>query len=346
MLSKLQHQQTKSRISPRNRSQLRQGGNDSELERTQNDKISVVIPTYNDAKYLRLTLRSLLEQNRQPYEIVIIDDCPTDKKTKMMLEKNFQSELKNRTIRYYKNQRNLGAGGARNRGVDLVHGDLVVFCDSDDIFLPHHLEAMFEARVKNNADVVILNTKIFIDKDGQVIRQRKYKLRGSIEYKLFVLGLTGAYMLMRPELAKELGGFRADMVASRDKQMFAEDWEFSTRIFHAGYKIVMCDEGTYQRRKHSRSLTGSYLGWTKYRREVLFPRIATDPNFTRRQLAIFTYGTLVSAPMRQIPALFWQLLKLQPFFFIVQPAWVQLARISLGNRMRRRLNSVKIDRDE
>ena len=299
----------------------------------------MVIPTFNDAKYLCLAVESLLEQTCAPYEIIIIDDCPTDQKTEKMLRSKFTSELKAKRIRYYKNKKNLGASGSRNRGSTLAHGDLMIFCDSDDMYKPQHLENFLKLRAQTNADIVMCHTKRYIDSDGKLIRERRKAWRGNTEYKLFILGMTGSCMMMAPEVFSSLGGFDEKVTASHDKQMFAEDWDILVRAFHKGYKIAMDDSGTYLHREHGKSLTGNYFDWTKHRCEVIFPRISADPKFTRKQLAIFTYGTLVSAPIKQTPTLLMQLLRLSPFFFIIEPVWPQLAARSLSNRMQRNLKN-------
>ena len=300
-------------------------------------KISVVMPTFKNADYLCQAVESILAQTIPPDEIIIINDCPTDTLVQKILKDRFAAEMKTEQIIYRKNQKNLGASGSRNHGASLARGDLIIFCDSDDLYTAEHFETFLRLRDQKDADVVICHTKSYIDEEGQLLHRRKKPWRGDTEYKLFILGMTGSCMMMPPKIFADLGGFNTEIAASHDKKMFAEDWDLLVRAFHKRYKIAMDDSGTYLHREHDDSLTGSSFNWTKHKREVIFPRIVADPNFTRKQLAIFSYGTLVSAPLRQVPALLAQTLKFSPLFFVTEPAWPQLTARSLSNRVKRRV---------
>ena len=94
---------------------------------------SVVIPLYNRAHLIQRTLKSVLEQTCQDFEIVIVDDGSSDNPEPVI------RELADDRIRYFRFP-NEGGGGARNRGVDLARGTYVAFLDSDDLFLPKKLE--------------------------------------------------------------------------------------------------------------------------------------------------------------------------------------------------------------
>lgn len=95
-------------------------------------KISIVIPTYNRGNMIEHTIYSILNQTYKDYEIIIVDDGSTDD-TKQRLEK-FGNQ-----IRYFY-QNNKGVSAARNRGIKKANGQYIVFCDSDDLFLPTKLE--------------------------------------------------------------------------------------------------------------------------------------------------------------------------------------------------------------
>jgi glycosyltransferase involved in cell wall biosynthesis len=90
--------------------------------------ISVVIPTYNAANYLKETLDSVLAQDYDDFEIVIVDDCSTDQ-TKRIIDQ-YASEK----IVYIKLERNHGGPSkARNVGINKAKGKYIALCDSDDI---------------------------------------------------------------------------------------------------------------------------------------------------------------------------------------------------------------------
>src|SRR5947209_429690 len=89
---------------------------------------SVVIPTYNRAAYLRQTLASVLTQECQDFEIIVVDDGSTDA-TPVVLE-SFGGKLR---VFHQKNQ---GPGAARNLGASNAGGEYIAFLDSDDVWFP------------------------------------------------------------------------------------------------------------------------------------------------------------------------------------------------------------------
>jgi len=98
--------------------------------------IAVVIPTYNRADLLPLTLAAIRAQTRPPDEIVVVDDASTDDTPSLLAR--MADEMKLRSVRIA----NGGDLAARNVGLRLCASDLVAFCDSDDLWRPDHLSKM------------------------------------------------------------------------------------------------------------------------------------------------------------------------------------------------------------
>ena len=88
--------------------------------------VSVIMPVYNGEKYIGKAIRSVLEQN-VPAEILVIDDCSTDG-TELTVMKYMESG----SIRYIRNENNVGAARSRNRGVKESRGKYIAFLDADD----------------------------------------------------------------------------------------------------------------------------------------------------------------------------------------------------------------------
>lgn len=97
-------------------------------------RVSIVIPTYNSARYLAETLESILKQSFEDYEIIIVDDGSTDN-TKEVLKRYEDS------ISYVFQDNSGGPSRPRNTGISIANGELISFFDSDDIMLPGKLEA-------------------------------------------------------------------------------------------------------------------------------------------------------------------------------------------------------------
>lgn len=104
---------------------------------------SVIIPSYNRAHLIAATLRSVVSQTFTNWEIVLIDDGSTDN-TKEVVESFADSRIK------YFYQQNAERSAARNNGISKSTGQFICFLDSDDAWLPHHLQTMFDAIQKNN----------------------------------------------------------------------------------------------------------------------------------------------------------------------------------------------------
>lgn len=99
--------------------------------------ISVIIPNYNHAAYLRKRIDSVLNQTLQPTEIIILDDCSTDNSVEIIEEYLSQYPI----IRFKKNEFNSGSTFAQwNKGVGLTKGDLVWIAESDDTAAPTFLQ--------------------------------------------------------------------------------------------------------------------------------------------------------------------------------------------------------------
>lgn len=100
--------------------------------------VSVVIPAYNRAQWLPVSIGSVLRQGFGDWEAIVVDDRSTDE-TRETVER-FASE--DSRIRCVRNERAQGPSGARNHGVSLARGKYIAFLDSDDEWEPFHLERM------------------------------------------------------------------------------------------------------------------------------------------------------------------------------------------------------------
>src|SRR4051794_19288059 len=110
--------------------------------------VSVILPTYNRAKFLPQAFASIKSQTFTDWELIVVDDGSTDD-TRSVVEEQTRGWAQ--PVRYHR-QENRGAYGARNAGLDLTRGESVAFFDSDDVWLPHHL-ADCAAALADNPDV-------------------------------------------------------------------------------------------------------------------------------------------------------------------------------------------------
>lgn len=119
-------------------------------------KISVIIPVYNTEKYLRECLDSVINQTLKDIEIICIDDGSTDSSLNILRE---YAQKDSRII--VLTRQNKGAGAARNAGLKIAKGEYLSFLDSDDVFMPKMLEAMYDYSQKGNVDICICDAEGF-----------------------------------------------------------------------------------------------------------------------------------------------------------------------------------------
>lgn len=112
--------------------------------------VSIIIPTYNRAKWLVEAVESCLNQIYEPIEIIIIDDGSTDNTKDVVNEIIKYNTLSKHVV--YQRQINSGASAARNKGLYLAKGDFIQFLDSDDFLFPKKIELQFKEIKENNAD--------------------------------------------------------------------------------------------------------------------------------------------------------------------------------------------------
>lgn len=111
-------------------------------------KVSIVLPTYNRASFLPAAFAAIRSQRVPSWELLVVDDGSTDATREVVAQ---LSASMPHPVRYTQ-QANQGAYGARNTGVAMATGEYVAFYDSDDIWLPEHLESCVGA-LDANPDV-------------------------------------------------------------------------------------------------------------------------------------------------------------------------------------------------
>lgn len=127
-------------------------------------KVSVIIPAYNVENYLSRAVNSVLEQNFQELEIVIVNDGSTDNTQK--IANSLATEFCNVRVL---NQQNQGVSEARNNGLKNAQGDYVCFLDADDYLEENVLSYFYSLCLDNNLDVIRGAYKIFSEEKNDYI---------------------------------------------------------------------------------------------------------------------------------------------------------------------------------
>ncbi len=109
-------------------------------------KVSIIMPNYNCEKFIAETINSVLSETYTNWELLIVDDCSTDKSIDII--KDYCE--KDSRIKLFINEKNSGAAATRNRAIKEATGRWIAFLDSDDLWLPEKLEQQLHFMVENN----------------------------------------------------------------------------------------------------------------------------------------------------------------------------------------------------
>jgi len=94
--------------------------------------VSVILPTYNRAHLLDRSIKSVLKQTYENFELIVVNDGSSDE-----IERRVKEYQKlDKRIKYVKNDKNLGVSSARNIGIKIAKGEFIAFQDDDDEWLP------------------------------------------------------------------------------------------------------------------------------------------------------------------------------------------------------------------
>lgn len=189
--------------------------------------VSIVIPTYNQAQYLKIALESLLAQTYGHWEAIVVNNFSNDDTQKVV------ESFSDPRIRFY----NFSNGGviakARNEGIRHAKGEYVAFLDSDDTWYPRKLELclpLFE-----RADLVWHGTRIV--KEGKTLTfiNNTQILRPSFEQLLYRGNCVAtSSVIVKKSALEEVGSFKEipDYVT-------AEDYDLWLRLAHAGFRLEL-----------------------------------------------------------------------------------------------------------
>ena len=123
-------------------------------------KISIAMATYNGAKYIQEQLQSFAHQTRQPDELIITDDCSTDRTEAIIREFAKTAPF---TVEFHRNEKNLGYCGNFNAALMNTTGDLVFLSDQDDVWFPEKIEHMIDVSESNPGALVVMNDAALTD---------------------------------------------------------------------------------------------------------------------------------------------------------------------------------------
>lgn len=228
-----------------------------------NIDVSVIIPVFNASKYICKTLNSIINQDFENYEIIVIDDGSTDDSLEIINNTLKNTEIPHKII----HQENSGVSSARNRGIEVSTGEYIVFIDADDYVTPNHLSVLYNGQSDFSLTLFVKKEEDNISKpftyDWDVISTREF-----LEMELKMQIVFNFFQLM----------YKADIIKNNNIKftpgiIYGEDIEFVHKVLAYGTQIVINNEVTYYYVQHDESAikTSQY---TRFEIVKIFERLS------------------------------------------------------------------------
>jgi glycosyltransferase involved in cell wall biosynthesis len=194
-------------------------------------RVSVIIPTYNSARFIAATLDSVLAQSFRDFEIIVVDDGSNDN-TRDVLQPYLNR------INYIC-QQNSERSAARNNALSQAHGEYIAFLDSDDLWAPEKLARQVAVLDDHLQVSLVFSQARYVDVDGNPVSFAGQTIDGQpgnelviADYSLPLLSGNvvaggGSTAITRHRLLDEVGNFDLDLVQS-------EDWDMWVRLARMG----------------------------------------------------------------------------------------------------------------
>jgi glycosyltransferase involved in cell wall biosynthesis len=252
-------------------------------------KVSVVVPVYNQAQFIRETVESVLAQDYPNFELVLSDDGSTDGTTEILAD---YARREPERVVHVVAERNTGIAGAFNRGLDAHSGELISWLGGDDVMLPGKLARQVATlRARPDATGCCHDAEVFDSDSGRVYGRftEVYNGRRGVREGGVELLLDPSYLMLPSTMM-----IRASAVQGRrfdPRIRVSNDWLFDIELFRTG-RIVGIDDVLARYRRHQHAATSQTLDALEDALIVLTIAEARHPELhrpirTRRVASIF-----------------------------------------------------------
>ncbi|MDZ7288429.1 MAG: glycosyltransferase [candidate division KSB1 bacterium] len=176
--------------------------------------ISVIIPTFNRATFLREAIDSVLAQTEQDFELIVVDDGSTDQTRELIAEYGGR-------VRYLY-QSNRGVSAARNLGIRHATGKLIAFLDSDDLWLPKKLARQVKWLAAHPSTMLCHTDEIWIRRGVRVNQKKIHAKSGGWIYPMCLPRciISPSSVVMRRELFDVVGVFDEQLPVCEDYDLW------------------------------------------------------------------------------------------------------------------------------
>lgn len=165
--------------------------------------VSIIVPCYNQGKYIKECLDSIVNQTFKDYEVIIVDDCSTDNSLDIIKQyiNNYNNSNNNDTFKLISHTTNKGVVTARNNAIAKAQGKYIYPLDADDKIDSSCLEKLYKAIENNKGDIITTRVGLFGEKTGEMY------LHNPTTYHLANINCLVNSALFRKDDFNKVGGY-------------------------------------------------------------------------------------------------------------------------------------------
>jgi len=243
--------------------------------------VTVIVPIFNQARFIVETISSLLDQSHTNLQIVVVDDGSTDRSSELVLDK-FAGKVE--LIR----QKNLGPSAGINAGLGVAKGAFIALNGGDDVSLPTRIATQLRIMSATKWDI-LFSKPLLIDGEGRSVRDKEFSVffkerKGGIFHNLLLEGnfLCASSAIMRREVFEELGFFNPALIQ-------LQDYDFWLRAAVAGFSLEEIEPRLVKYRRHENNLSGNYDGLASAAETLAVVKSILDSSAPRQIRLAFPY---------------------------------------------------------
>jgi glycosyltransferase involved in cell wall biosynthesis len=204
-------------------------------------KVSVIIPCYNDGKFLQNAVSSVLNIKSPGIELIIVNDGSSDPETLQILTNYINKDIK------VLSHENHGVSYSRNRGIREAKGEYILPLDADNVIKLRYIEQGIKYLDSGQFDIVYARPYFL----GENLPERKFDTHGFTGQKLFWDNYIDTCALYRKSVWESVGGYDDKMPCQGQ-----EDWEFWVNCYLSGFRFKYIDEELFGYTIRTGSLVG------------------------------------------------------------------------------------------